>query len=145
MALASEFKRALAETAPYLLAHHEQSERYRCYAPVVFGRRVHVCARCSGVYPGIISGFAVAMLAPGHFTTLAVVASLPAPALVDWVVTSIGDRQGINSVRTVTGALLGYAYGVGLVRLLFGGDPLVLAIGFGYAVLTGAALAYERR
>ena len=53
---AEEFREGVAETRRYLLSHHEPEEFDRCYAPSVRGRRVHLCARCCGVYPGIAAG-----------------------------------------------------------------------------------------
>lgn len=126
---------ALAETRRYLLAHHEPAESHRCHAPVLFGRRVRLCARCSGIYPGIAGGLAAVLVGPAWLSSLLVVAVGPLPALVDWTATTFTPRLGSNWVRTATGGLLGYAYGVGLARLGLGGDLWVLAVG----VLYGAA------
>lgn len=140
----AELREGLAETRRYLFSHHVPEERYRCYAPVVFGRRVHLCARCSGVYPGIVAGLLAPLVAPAPFTTLLVAAVLPLPALVDWALTSLTGRRGYNAVRTATGALLGYGYGLGL-RHLLAGDWTVLIVGVGYAVAAGLLVVADRR
>lgn len=137
-------REALAETRQYLLSHHEPSEFHRCYAPVVLGRRVRLCARCSGIYPGIAAGLAAYAVGPPALTRLALVALLPLPALVDWAATAFTARQGYNPVRTATGAALGYGYGVGLGRLLGTGDRRVLAVGVAYGVAAAALLAVHR-
>lgn len=136
----SEVRAALAATRPYLLSHHEPDEYHRCYAPTVGGRRVRLCARCLGVYPGIAVGL-LAALAPSPLPTgLLAVASLPLPALVDWAATAFTARRGWNPVRTATGAALGYAYGVGLVALFLRGDLRVLAVGAAYGLAAAVLL-----
>lgn len=139
----SEFRTGLAETRRYLLAHHEPDEWYRCHQPIVLGRRVRLCARCSGVYPGIAVGLMAYVLGHPVLASIAVIATLPLPALVDWTVTSFTPRRGYNVVRTATGLLLGYAYGLGLGLVLGDLDPRVILLGIGYAVV--AALLYCHR
>lgn len=136
---------ALSETRGYLLSHHTPDERYRCYAPVVFGRRVHLCARCLGIYPGIALGVLAALFGLPTVADIAVVAFLPIPALLDWAATTFTDRRGHNALRTASGGLLGFAYGVGLVSLFVDGDVRVLAVGVVYAAIAGVLLAVSRR
>jgi uncharacterized membrane protein len=136
---------ALSETRGYLLSHHGPDEQYRCYAPVVFGRRVRLCARCFGIYPGIALGVLVALLGPTVLGSLAVVAFLPIPALLDWAATTFIDRRGYNVIRTTSGGLLGFAYGVGLVGLLVDGDARILAVGVVYAAVAGGLLVVSHR
>lgn len=140
----AEVRAALAATRPYLLSHHEPSEWDRCYAPTVGDRRVRLCARCLGIYPGILVGVAAWLLAAPLPTGLAAVALLPLPALVDWAASAFTPRAGWNPVRTATGAALGYAYGVGLAALLLGGDRRVLAVGVAYATVAGVLLAVHQ-
>ena len=137
MDLGAELRKGLAATAPFLLSHHVPAERYRCYAPAVFGRRVHLCARCSGVHPGIAAGLLAAAFGPAFLADLRLVAVLPLPALVDWAVTTFTRRRGSNAVRTLTGALLGYGYGLGLAALVSGPRGPVLAVGAVYAAAAG--------
>ncbi|WP_121741555.1 DUF2085 domain-containing protein [Natronorubrum halophilum] len=140
----AEVRKGLSRTWPYLLSHHVPSERYRCYSPVVFGRRIHFCARCLGLYPGILAALAASLFASGlahsSTTALLIVLGFPLPALVDWTVTTFTDRRGYNAVRTTTGFLLGYGYGVGLPRLFLAADFRVAAVGVAYGVIAGALL-----
>jgi uncharacterized membrane protein len=140
----SEFRAGLAETRGYLLAHHEPDEWDRCHQPTVLGRRVRLCARCSGVYPGIAAGLLTYVLGPPALASFAVVATLPLPALVDWTVTSFTSRRGYNVVRTATGLLLGYSYGLGLGSVFGDLNPRVILVGIGYAVVAAALLYYHR-
>jgi uncharacterized membrane protein len=136
---------AISETRRHILSHHAPGDWDRCYAPTVFGRRIRVCARCLGIYPAVVIGAVVALVGPSSLSTLGAVAVLPLPALFDWAVTAFTDRRGHNPVRTLTGLLLGYGYGVGLVTLVVDGELGVLAIGVCYAALAGVALALQRR
>lgn len=131
----TELKRGLSETRRYLLSHHEPGEWYRCYRIRVFGRTVRLCARCSGIYPGILVGLLASLGGLLPVPSLTMLAVLPAPALVDWVLTTFTDRRGYNAVRTATGALLGYAYGSGLGFLLSGVLVPLLVIGACYGVV----------
>lgn len=138
----AEFVAGLAASREYLLSHHLPSERHRCYSPRIFGHSIHLCARCSGIYPGIVAGLAAAFLAPLELpTSLWVVATVPLAALAEWAATTFTDRRGTNPVRTATGAMLGYAYGIGLVELFLRHELAVLAIGVGYGIVAASLLS----
>ncbi|OAQ51944.1 hypothetical protein HTG_14930 [Natrinema mahii] len=137
----AELRKGLAETRTFLLAHHLPAEFDRCYAVTVFGRRLHLCARCLGVYPGIAAGLLASFVWNG--AGLLAVAVLPAPALFDWTVTTFSARRGSNPVRTVTGFLLGCGYGLGLALLAGGSSVQVLGIGALYATISGCLLYYS--
>lgn len=135
-----EFKKGLSATGTYLLSHHEPSEWYRCYAIPLGGRTIRLCARCSGIYPGIAVGLFASLGDTITAVPIWLIAVLPAPALLDWVVTTFTDRRGHNLVRTGTGALLGAGYGLGLGSLLSGRILPVVAIGLFYGLLAGIGL-----
>jgi uncharacterized membrane protein len=135
-----QLRKGIADTVPFLLSHHTPSRRDRCHRVVLFGRAVHLCSRCSGIYPGILAG----LLFPLQPTSLRLIAVLPLPALVEWSITSSRSRRGSNAVRTATGLLLGYGYGLGVIRILVGRDPSVVAVGAAYGFVA-AALLYGRR
>jgi uncharacterized membrane protein len=136
----TELAEGWAETRRYLLSHHEPTDWDRCYAPTIRGRRVRLCARCLGIYPGILVGLLVASLFRVPISHYALVALLPLPALLDWTVTTFTDRAGHNVVRTSTGVLLGVGYAVGLVHVVGNADLGVVAIGAIYACTAGALL-----
>lgn len=140
---AREFRRGLAATAPYLLSHHEPDERERCHTVAVGDRRLHLCARCTGIYPGIALGIALTVggLWPAWVSLPWLVALLPAPALADWARSALRNRPGTNAVRTLTGAGLGLAYGTGLASIFAGRHlPWVVGVGVGYGVLAAVGL-----
>jgi uncharacterized membrane protein len=110
-------------------------------SPPGLDRPVRLCARCSGVYPGIAVGAlgAATGLLP---VSVLLVAVLPVFALVDWLATTAGPWDGSNAVRTATGLLLGGGYGVGLVGLLAPATRWpILLVGVGYATAAGVAVA----
>lgn len=141
----TELKRGLSETRRYLLSHHEPGEWYRCYRVRLFGRTVRLCARCTGIYPGILVGLLASVVGVLPAPSLTVLAILPAPALGDWVLTTFTDRNGYNVVRTLSGALLGFAYGAGIGLILMGVVVPLLVIGVCYGLLALLALAADER
>lgn len=141
----NEVRAGLARTRPFLLSHHVPAEYHRCYAPEIRGRTIRLCARCTGIYPGIVAGlwaFFGAPLLPRHWV---LVALLPLPALIDWSVTAFTRRTGSNPGRTVTGLLLGYGYGLGLGHLFVGGAVVVLLLGLCYGLVAVFLLSHHER
>lgn len=152
-----ELCRGLRATAPYLLSHHLEDDLDRCHRVAVGGREVHLCARCSGIWPGIAAA-AGAVLAgivpPTAPSTLVTVTVLPLFALVDWARTAGPGDRGSNPVRTATGFLLGVAAGLGYAALFAGAVAgavagtvvaleaagAVIGIGVGYALAAAVLL-----
>lgn len=107
----------------YLLSHHPSS-RYSRTLRIAFRRTfVHLCARCTGQVAGAIAylaTFLTVLSSPALLPNLSfefVVALLPAPAAIDWFTQAIGRRESNNSLRIVSGALLGFA-GMDFLMLL---------------------------
>jgi uncharacterized membrane protein len=138
-----EFQKGLVETQKYLLSHHKQSNWDHCYILPIFSWDIRICARCSGIYPGIIVGLATYNFVSVGFSSLILLSVLPLPALLDWSLTSFTKRGGNNIIRTITGALLGYGYAVGLVELVIKYDLRVLLLGVIYAIAAGVLLWYK--
>lgn len=141
----AELRAGLARARPYLLSHHPVGERDRCYSLALRGREVHFCARCTGIYPGIVAGLVAFGTDPVRDAALPLVALLPMGALLEWTVTTATPHRGSNVVRTGTGLALGFAYGLGLGRLFGSGDLAVLAIGVGYGLAAVGLLAVAPR
>ena len=147
--LGSELAAGLRTTGEYVLSHHEREHWDRCHAVPVpgFDARVRLCARCTGVYPGIAAGVLAAGWGVVPVAALVVVL-LPAATVVERLAEARPSvaYDGTNWVRTATGALLGVAYGLGLVGLLLrpATRGWVVAVGAGYAVVAAALLRNER-
>ena len=71
-------------------------------------RIYYVCARCSGLYLGMFSGFPIALLllffAPvvyhlGDLTTTIVALLLALPAMLDWTTQRLAWRESRNAIR----------------------------------------------
>ncbi|AWB27870.1 DUF2085 domain-containing protein [Halococcoides cellulosivorans] len=139
-----ELRAGLRATTPYLLAHHTPDAWDHCYRTTILGRTIRLCARCLGIYPGVLVGLVLATALPSG-PGLALVAVGPLPALLDWTITGLTDRRGVNPVRTATGAALGIAYGVGLWTLVVDRSAVVFAVGVGYALLAVGALVVVHR
>lgn len=135
-----ELRRGIRETRTYLLSHHLPGEWHRCYTARPFGRRIRLCARCCGIYPGIALGVAAYVLGLSPAADFLLVWLCPAPALLDWALTAFTNRTGSNPIRTVTGASLGYGYGLGVGYVVGGHAGPTLAVGIAYALLAGALL-----
>lgn len=141
--LRAELADGIGEALPYLLSHHEPSEYHKCYRLSVGSRQLRLCARCSGLYPGIVAGIVVAFTFPAAWWLLPIIAVFPAPAIGHWVWTHSADIPGHNGVRTVTGLLVGFAYGLGFVRFFATfPNPVLLALPLCYAAIT-AVLAWR--
>lgn len=136
-----ELRRGLASARPFLLSHHPPAEYDRCYAPALRGRTIRLCARCVGIYTGILAGVLAALEAPLLAGGVVLVAVLPLPALFEWSLDALTPWTGSNPGRTATGLLLGYGYGLGLVSLFVRGTAAVAAVGVGYGILAAGLLA----
>lgn len=135
-----ELRVGLARTRRYLLSHHPPAEWHRCHSVRVRGRTIRLCARCSGVYPGILAGIALFATATLTGAWPWLVALGPAPALVDWTATTLSAREGSNAGRTLTGALLGAGYGVAVPWFLTAQPLWLLAVAAGYGALAAVGL-----
>lgn len=139
-----EFRKGILETRRYVLSHHRREEWDRCYALTVHGRQYHLCARCSGVYPGIMLGLVVYLGGILSSWQWLLVLVFPVPALVDWWLSSMGVFASWNPLRTVTGGLLGVAFGLGLGLFIGTGELWVLGVGGVYGV-AALVLLYRYR
>lgn len=139
----TELRVGLARARPFLLSHHRPANYDRCYSPAVRGRTIRLCARCSGIYPGILAGLWAFVGAPSPVRDVVLVVVFPLPALLDWSTSALTDREGSNPGRTATGFLLGYGYGLGLAHLFLAGTVLVVLVGVGYGIVAVLLLSYH--
>jgi len=110
-------KRRLLDALHLIVSHHEPPFMNRCWHFRIRSHTLHVCARCSALLLGIITAFTVQFyilyieVTPLTFF-IAFLISLP--AAVDWSTQTLEIRESRNSIRSITGFLLGYAVGFSL-------------------------------
>jgi uncharacterized membrane protein len=139
-----EFKQAARETSRYLLSHHEPEDYYRCYSFSFFEKKVRLCARCTGIYPGVAAGlasvFILDVVLPVFWIALSAV-----PTFIEKYFTGVKDYEGYNILRSLTGFVLGAGYVNGVVLLARDPlRPLLLGIGLIY-ILVAAMLILKQR
>ena len=144
----NEVKLAIQDSSKYFLSHHLEEENYRCYnLEFLFSRKIYLCARCLGIYNGILFGIGLFFwgILPDYFEYLAI-SVFPLFTILDWVITQFTSRRGKNTIRTFCGFLLGLAYGLGLSNL-FSSFPnyFVILLGIVYASLAFILLLIKER
>ena len=79
----------------------------------VFGTTMPVCARCTGIYAGILAGLVLFRLLPAiRERVLRMVAFAAAmPLAIDGLTQLAGLRESTNPVRIATGLIAGLAFG----------------------------------
>jgi len=124
----------------YLLSHHLPARFNRTIAVRGRTRTLHLCARCTGQLIGVFAWLVTfASLISIRLSIFDVriqllFVLLPAPAALDWVTQAAGLRESRNSLRLVSGALLGAAFTDLFASLVLGqwafalGGVLVLLI-----------------
>jgi len=95
------------------LLEHKRSHAFQVYFD---GQIYYVCARCSGLYLGVLLGLASALplmlLAPvllsmGDLPTTLLCLGLASPALLDWTTQRLALRSSTNPLRFATGLIAG--------------------------------------
>jgi len=109
-----------------LLSHHSPKKLHRTIHIRIRRRDLYLCARCTGIWAGILSILLAFFLGLGLPPWLYILLwyVLPAPAIIDWITQSCKLRESKNTIRVGTGYLLGI--GLGLVFLLLAKGMLYL-------------------
>jgi uncharacterized membrane protein len=134
-------KRRFLNAVHLIISHHEPPFMNRCWHFTVRGHTLHVCARCSALLIGIIAAFTfqfyILYVAVTPLTfSLAFLISLP--AAIDWSTQTLVFRESRNSIRALTGFLLGYAVGFSLSSLNLIYYLLVVLLYCGFTLGLGA-------
>jgi len=105
-----------------LLSHHMPEKLHRTIHVSFRGKNVYLCARCTGIYSGILSVFVTWFLGFDFpaWLYLPLLPILPLPSAVDWVMQSCKLRESRNIIRICTGFLLGISEGLVLLMLIKG-------------------------
>lgn len=137
--VSEEFKREFSETFERLwlifFAHHAPDKFHRCLKIQIKGRKLYLCARCTGMLSGI---YAAVFLFPliqdfvSPIIALTMLTVFPLPAMLDWLSQYGGRRESNNGIRVASGLLLGFSIG----SLAFTKEYiLTLSIVFIYTIL----------
>jgi len=83
----------------------------------VFGVPMPICARCVGIYVGLLAGFVAFMAVPWVGERMMRIASLVAvtPLAIDGLTQLTGLRESTNPLRIATGLAAGVACGMWLL------------------------------
>jgi uncharacterized membrane protein len=79
---------------------------------IVFGEPMPICARCSGIYAGLLAGIALYALMPWlrEGTTRVMLLVAVVPITIDGVTQAIGLRTSTNPLRIATGLAVAIAF-----------------------------------
>jgi len=105
-----------------LLSHHRPEKLHRTIHLNLRGKNVYLCARCIGIYSGILSLFIAWFLGfeiPA-WLYLPLILILPLPSAVDWITQSCKLRESKNPIRIFTGFFFGITQGLFLLMLVKG-------------------------
>lgn len=102
-----------------MISHHPPTRLHRTICLVFGAKKIHICARCTGIYSSIVGIFITYILGFRFplWVYLPLILFLPMPSVIDWFTQSSKLRESRNSIRVGTGLLLGIP--VGLIMLLF--------------------------
>lgn len=122
----------------YLLSHHTEDHLDRALRLKFFGRNLYICARCTGMILGFVSGILLQRFGfiPNLDANLSLFLAigLALPAMVDWWTQSVFGRESKNYIRTPTGFSLGF----GITFLRFSNiiwTVVTIAIFFAFAIV----------
>ena len=121
-----------------LLSHHPPAQYTRTLRLSFRGRKVRICARCTGELLGLLITIAVyryLSLLPVWLITI-VAAVFPLAAIIDWSTQANEMRESTNVLRLVTGAMFSCAC-VLVGRFLAFGLFWAFALAFGVILLEG--------
>lgn len=95
-----------------LLAHHEPDKFYKTVEVRFFNKKIRLCARCTGIYFGIISTiiYLLLLLPISQSLSRVIIYFFPIPAMLDWGLEKYNLWKGNNATRIVSGFLLGICY-----------------------------------
>lgn len=127
-----------------LLAHHEPERFDRTILIRFSGKSIRLCTRCTGIYFGILVTV-ILLLSGFHLPQTAevvVAAVFPLPAMSDWSLDRYGIWKGTNSIRFISGFMMGASYAALWARLFRDPfDVVVWSTAAVYIAIAGLVLA----
>lgn len=127
-----------------LVAHHSPAEYNRTWV-LNFGKKsIRLCTRCSGAYLGILASIISLVIGGSTLNWLRsepLLFLLPFPAVLDWSLHKFRIWRGNNTIRFISGALMGMAYAFYWVRFISNPfDFAILASALAYLLAVGFVL-----
>jgi uncharacterized membrane protein len=112
-------KEDLKKALLYILSHHTEEHLDRTISLKIFGREIRLCARCTGLTLGFVTGLVLLYFSVipnlGEYLSLILAIVLALPTMVDWWTQSVFGRESKNYIRLPTG----YSMGFGITLLKF--------------------------
>lgn len=137
----SEFNNTLKKTSKYIFSHHSPKDYDKCWRIGEF----RLCARCMGIYSGIMIGVLIYYLDLLRGYYFSMISIFPMFMFLDWFLTKKKIVMSHNFIRTGTGVLCGIAYFLGLILLLKEQNLYVLAPGIIYIILGTIGIISNRK
>jgi uncharacterized membrane protein len=87
---------------------------------VLWGVPMPICARCAGIYAGLLAGAALAALLPPlpERTMRRVMFASAVPMAIDGLTQLSGLRESVNALRIATGLAAGMAFGMWILSAM---------------------------
>jgi len=105
-------------------SHHPPEHINRTLKFTIFDKRIHLCARCSGLMMGLFSGVLLVNIFNSSITKIndyiltALIFLLILPAIIDFITQLINGIESNNMRRVITGGLFGLSLRVCIWSLL---------------------------
>jgi uncharacterized membrane protein len=123
----------------FLLSHHSYNKISHTIQFRFGSRRVYLCARCTGIGVGLVTGlFYVDYLANSFVKFPGLILVFGLPAIADWLFQVFRLKESTNPRRLLTGALVGNAYLVGIVAIARGWFGLLIFYGLAFAGISAS-------
>jgi uncharacterized membrane protein len=99
---------------------------HRCFE--LFGVPMPICARCTGIYVGMLGGMCAFLLLPLLRERVVRIAAFLAvtPLAIDGLTQLAGLRESVNPLRLATGLVAGLAFGFWILTAVEDRDEAVL-------------------
>lgn len=131
-----------------LLAHHEPDKFYKTIKFSLFNKNLRLCTRCTGIYLGIITIilYLLFLLTTPDILMSKIIYAFPIPAMLDWGLEKYSIWKGNNTIRFVSGFMLGICYVLLWAKFIKNPfDIEVWSIAIVYVIIAYFVLKYSSR
>lgn len=137
----------IKESVHIMLSHHPPSLYGHCLRVSVFGHSLYLCARCAGIYGGLLIGIAflfltsVPLTPPWFWFLLAV--GFGMATVTDWVTQRLTYRKTTNHVRAISGFISGI--GLSIIFMLANFFYMLFALVIMSITIAGVSVIEKRK